>query len=59
VVWQLRSAPSNPSPLQSVLPGTEPTASAAQLSARFGRKSPKRTEQIVGMLETLRGLGHV
>jgi hypothetical protein len=38
---------------------TDPTASAENLSARFGRKSPKRTEQIAGILETLRGLGHV
>ena len=38
---------------------TDPTASADQLSARFGRNSPKRTAQIGGILETLRGLGHV
>jgi hypothetical protein len=38
---------------------TDPTASAENLSARFGRKSPKRTDQIGGILETLRGLGHV
>jgi hypothetical protein len=37
----------------------DPTASAEILSARFGRKSPKRTDQIAGILETLRGLGHV
>jgi hypothetical protein len=38
---------------------TDPAATPEQLSARFGRKSPKRTEQIEGILETLRGLGHV
>jgi hypothetical protein len=38
---------------------TDPTASAETLSTRFGRKSPKRTDQIAGILETLRGLGHV
>jgi len=37
----------------------EPTATAETLSACFGRKSPKRTEQIEGILETLRGLGHL
>jgi hypothetical protein len=34
-----------------------PTATADQLSARFGRKNKKRTEQIEGILETLKGLG--
>lgn len=38
---------------------TDPAASAETLSAHFGRKSPKRTDQITGILETLRGLGHV
>jgi hypothetical protein len=38
---------------------TDPTATADQLSARFGRKNAKRTEQIEGILETLRGLGQV
>ena len=38
---------------------TDPTATAETLSAQFGRKSPKRTEQIEGILETLRGLGHL
>jgi hypothetical protein len=29
------------------------------LSARFGRKNAKRTGQIEGIIETLRGLGQV
>jgi hypothetical protein len=37
----------------------DPTTTAETLSACFGRKSPKRTEQIEGILETLRGLGHL
>jgi hypothetical protein len=36
---------------------TDPTATPETLSARFGRKNKKRTEQIEGILETLRGLG--
>ncbi len=35
------------------------TATPEQLSARFGRKNAKRTEQIEGIIETLRGLGQV
>ena len=38
---------------------TDPAATAEQLSARFGRKNAKRTEQIEGIIETLRGLGQV
>jgi hypothetical protein len=38
---------------------TDPTATPEQLSARFGRKNPKRTEQIEGILETLKGLGRM
>jgi hypothetical protein len=38
---------------------TDPTATAEQLSARFGRKNAKRTGQIEGIIETLRGLGQV
>lgn len=38
---------------------TDPTTTADQLSARFGRKNKKRTEQIEGILETLKGLGRV
>ena len=38
---------------------TDPTATPEQLSNRFGRKNPKRTEQIEGIIETLRGLGQV
>lgn len=36
---------------------TNPTATPEQLSIHFSRKSAKRTEQIEGILETLRGLG--
>jgi len=36
-----------------------PTATVKQLSTRFGRKNQKRTEQIEGIIETLRGLGQV
>jgi hypothetical protein len=36
----------------------DPAATAEALSALFGRKSKKRTEQIEGILETLKGLGH-
>jgi hypothetical protein len=38
---------------------TDPTATPEQLSVRFGRKNPKRTEQIEGMIETLKELGQV
>ncbi len=38
---------------------TDPTATPEQLSVRFCRKNPKRTEQIEGIIETLRGLGQV
>ena len=38
---------------------TDPTATPEQLSNRFGRKNAKRTEQIEGILETLRGLGRM
>jgi hypothetical protein len=34
-----------------------PTATPDQLAAHFGRKNAKRTEQIEGILETLRALG--
>ncbi len=36
-----------------------PTATPEQLSTHFGRKNQKRTEQIEGIIETLRGLGQV
>ena len=32
---------------------------AESLSANFGRKNKKRTEQIEGILETLKGLGQL
>jgi len=38
---------------------TDPTATPEQLSVRFGRKNPKRTEQIEGIIETLKELGQV
>ena len=38
---------------------TDHTATPEQLSTRFGRKNPKRTEQIEGIIETLKGLGQV
>ena len=38
---------------------TAPTATPEQLSHRVGRKNAKRTEQIEGILETLRGLGQL
>ncbi len=38
---------------------TAPTATAEQLSTHFGRKNLKRTEQIEGILETLKGLGQM
>ena len=38
---------------------TDPTATPEQLSNRFGRKNPKRTEQIEGIIETLMELGQV
>ena len=37
----------------------DPTATAETLSAQFGRKSPQRTAQIEGILETLRDLGQI
>ena len=37
----------------------DPTATAETLSAHFSRKTSKRFEQIEGILETLRGLGHM
>jgi hypothetical protein len=36
---------------------SDPTATAEQLSIRFGRKSAKRAEQIKGILDTLKELG--
>jgi hypothetical protein len=36
-----------------------PAATAETLSAQFGRKSPQRTSQIEGILETLRDLGQI
>jgi hypothetical protein len=36
-----------------------PAATAETLSAQFGRKSPQRTGQIEGILETLRDLGQI
>jgi len=38
---------------------THPTATPEQLSAQFGRKNKSRTDQIEGILETLRELGQV
>jgi hypothetical protein len=38
---------------------TDPAATPEQLSARFGRKNAKRTDQIEGIIETLKGLGQV
>lgn len=38
---------------------SDPTATAETLSAQFGRKSPQRTAQIEGILETLRDLGQI
>ncbi len=38
---------------------SDPTATAETLSAQFGRKSPQRTSQIEGILETLRDLGQI
>ena len=38
---------------------TDPTATPEQLSNRCGRKNAKRTEQIEGILETLKGLGQL
>jgi hypothetical protein len=38
---------------------TDPTATPEQLSAHFGRKNQKRTEQVEGILETLRELGTI
>jgi len=38
---------------------TDPTATPEQLSAHFGRTHQKRTEQIEGIVETLRGLGTI
>jgi hypothetical protein len=36
-----------------------PTATPEQLSNHFGSKNAKRTEQIEGIIETLKGLGQV
>jgi hypothetical protein len=36
-----------------------PTATPAELSNHFGRKNQKRTDQIEGIIETLKGLGQV
>jgi hypothetical protein len=36
-----------------------PTATPDQLSQHFGRKNQKRTDQIEGLIETLKGLGQV
>ncbi|MFN9026266.1 MAG: hypothetical protein ACK5VX_08765, partial [Akkermansiaceae bacterium] len=36
-----------------------PTATSEQLSNLFGRKNPKRTEQIEGIIETLKSLGQM
>ncbi|MEY4570377.1 MAG: hypothetical protein RLZZ398_1816, partial [Verrucomicrobiota bacterium] len=38
---------------------TDPNTTAETLSAHFGRKNKKRTEQIDGILETLKGLGQL
>ncbi len=38
---------------------TDPTATPEQPSNNFGRKNQKRTEQIEGIIETLKGLGQV
>jgi hypothetical protein len=38
---------------------TDPTATPEQLSNRFDRKNPKHTEQIEGIIETLKELGQV
>ena len=38
---------------------TDPNTTAETLSAHFGRKNKKRTEQIEGILETLKGLGQL
>ena len=38
---------------------TDPTATAETLTTLFGRKNKKRTEQIEGILETLKGLGQL
>lgn len=61
--------PSSPIPWPTRLPDqvtlirqlltTHPTATPDQLSTHFGRKNTKRTEQIEGILETLRGLGRM
>ena len=45
------------SALQKLLPTHGPDPEA--LSARFGKKSPKRTEQISEILETLQALGQL
>jgi hypothetical protein len=36
-----------------------PTATPAELSNHFGRKNQKRTDQIEGIIETLKGLGQI
>ena len=61
--------PSSPPPWPDRLPDqvtlihhlltTDPTATPDQLSARFGRKNTKRTAQIEGIIETLKGLGQI
>ena len=56
-VWPIR-LPEQVALIRQFL-AADPTATAETLSAQFGRKSPKRTEQIEGILETLRGLGHL
>gem|GEM_PF-1070069 len=38
---------------------TDPTATAETLTTLFVRKNKKRTEQIEGIIETLKGLGQV
>jgi hypothetical protein len=36
-----------------------PTATPAELSNHLGRRNQKRTDQIEGIIETLKGLGQV
>ncbi len=43
--------------IRKLLPAIGPDAEA--LSARFGRKSKKRSEQIAAILATLKALGHI
>ena len=45
-----------------IIPGDKTVATpydAEALSAHFGRKNKKRTEQIEGILETLKGVGRL